>query len=152
MKKQHVKLSESDREALTVVASKTSVGVSEYKRATYLLAMDAGRTYQSIKSEYQVSLPTLKRLATSYTTRGLACLADKPRSGRPPEFDGYQRAKLTALACSNAPEGHARWSLTLLADKAVELEYFEHLSRSHASTLLKKTTYSPIASEHGVLE
>jgi len=47
-------------------------------------------------------------------------LQDKPRSGRPIEIDGQQRAKVTALACSDAPEGHGRWTLRLLADKAIE--------------------------------
>ena len=151
MKKQHVQLSETDREKLTVIVSKKSVKVSRHNRAKYLLALDSGRTYTSLKAEYKVSLPRLKRLAVRYQSSGLACLEDKPRSGRPAEFDGVQRAKLTALACSQVPEGHARWSLTLLADKAVELEYFEHLSRSHVATILKKTTSSPIANEHGAL-
>jgi hypothetical protein len=69
-------------------------------------------------------------------------LKDKPRSGRPPEISGRQRAKITALACSTPPEGHARWSLRLLADRVVELGYVEHLSHNHAGKILKKTSSS----------
>ena len=47
--------------------------------------------------------------------------AEAPRSGGPPRFNGVQRAALTALACTPAPVGHGRWTLRLLADKAVEL-------------------------------
>ena len=59
-------------------------------------------------------------------------------------IDGPQRAKITARACSTPPPGHARWSLRLLADKAVELEYCEHLSHNAVKEILKKTLSSPI--------
>ena len=75
----------------------------------------------------------------AYHKSGLSLLWDAPRSGRPVEIDGGQRAKITALAGSKAPKGHAGWSLRLLADKAVELGYCEHLSHNHARKILKKT-------------
>ena len=65
-------------------------------------------------------------------------------AGRPLEIDGWQRAKITALACSQAPAGYERWTLRLLADKAVELGYCEHISHTEVSTILKKTISSPI--------
>jgi len=66
-------------------------------------------------------------------------LHDQLRSGRPIEIDGTQPAKITALACSTLPEGYAQWSLRLLADKAVELEYCEHISHTEVGQVLKKT-------------
>jgi putative transposase len=66
-------------------------------------------------------------------------LEDAPRSGRPIEIDGLQRAKVTALACSEAPAGHARWSLRLLADKVVELGYCKRISHVQVDKILKKT-------------
>jgi hypothetical protein len=66
-------------------------------------------------------------------------LQDKPRTGRPVEIDGKQRAQVTALACSEPPEGYARWSLRLLADKVVQLEYCEHISHTEVAEILKKT-------------
>jgi hypothetical protein len=67
-------------------------------------------------------------------------LEDAPRSGRPPEIDGKLRAKITALACNEAPEGHAKWSLRLLAEKVVEEEYCEEISHTHIGRILKKLT------------
>jgi transposase len=75
-----------------------------------------------------------------YKQKGLKVLADEPRSGRPLQIDGEQRAKITALACSDPPEGYARWSLRLLADKAVELEYIETISHTEVADILKKTS------------
>jgi hypothetical protein len=75
---------------------------------------------------------------------GLTCLYDAPRSGRPTLFDGLQRAKITALATSDAPEGYARWSLRLLAEKAVESGICDDVSYTFVRDVLKKTNSSRI--------
>jgi hypothetical protein len=62
-------------------------------------------------------------------------LDNKPRTERPIEIDGDQRAKETALACSDPPEGYAKWKLRLLADKAVELGYCERISNTEVATI-----------------
>lgn len=87
----------------------------------------------------QLTYPTVSSWRDKYNRLGLRSLDDAPRSGRPIEIDGEQRAKITALACSDAPEGHARWSLRLLADKAVESGLCEHVSHSLVGDVLKKT-------------
>jgi hypothetical protein len=66
-------------------------------------------------------------------------LADQPRPGRPIKISGEQRAKITALACSEPPEGYERWNLRLLANKVVELGYCEHISHTEVADILKKT-------------
>jgi transposase len=99
-----------------------------------------------------VSIVTLSKWATKYRETGLEVLQDQPRSGRPIEIDGEQRAKVTALACSDPPEGYAQWTLRLLADKAVELGYCEHISHTEVATILKKTNSSPTSSAAGVSE
>jgi hypothetical protein len=63
-----------------------------------------------------------------------------PRAGRPIEIDGTQRAKITALACSQAPTGHAKWGLRLLADKVIELGYCEKISHTQVRNILAKTS------------
>jgi len=68
-----------------------------------------------------------------------AALYDQPRSGRPIEISGSQRAKVTALACSLPPAGRARWTLRLLADKPVELGHCQRLSHTAARKILEKT-------------
>jgi hypothetical protein len=67
-------------------------------------------------------------------------LHDAPRSGRPIVIDGVQRAKITALACSDAPEGHDRWTLRLLAEKVVEHGFCDTISHTMVGNVLKKTT------------
>ncbi|WP_461093945.1 helix-turn-helix domain-containing protein [Spirosoma gilvum] len=92
---------------------------------------------------------TLAAWAAKYQTEQLRFLTDKPRSGRPILIEGSQRAQLTALACEQAPAGHSQWSLRLLARKAVELGYCEHLSHTHLGDILKKTSSSPILNASG---
>jgi len=89
--------------------------------------------------EGQVSYVTVAAWRDGYQEKGLKCLEDAPRSGRPPKIDGKLRAMITALACSRPPEGHARWSLRLLAEKIVELEYCESISYVQVDKILKKT-------------
>ena len=76
-----------------------------------------------------------------------APLAEAPRSGGPQHFNGAQRAALTA--CTPVPVGHGRWTLRLLADKAVELCLVETISHETVGQVLKKTNCSPTASSTG---
>ncbi len=63
-------------------------------------------------------------------------LDDQKRTGRPIEIGGVERARITALACSAAPHGYAKWSLRLLADKAVELDLCQRVSHSQVGAIL----------------
>lgn len=140
MKKQHVQLTPQDRETLENLISKGVQSAKAYRRALGLLELDRGKTYTEVCETIRVSIPTLSRWAAQYPTEGLKVLHDAARSGHPIEIDGSQRAKITALACSEAPEGYARWSLRLLADKVVELGYCEHISHTEVAEILKKTS------------
>lgn len=116
--------------------------VREIKRGLALLKLHEGLSIRQISKDLNLSESTLYNLRRKYLREGLqGSLHDKPRSGRPREITGLERAKVTALACSDAPKGHARWTLRLLADKAVELGYIEKGSLSHecVSQILKKT-------------
>lgn len=139
MKKQHVTLSEEDRQYLTDLISKGELPVRTYRRALALLELDRGKTYKAVAETVDVTSQTASTWASNYEKIGLLCLKDKPRSGRPIEFDGNVRAKITALACSEAPEGYAQWTLRLLAEKAVALDYCESISHTQVSNILKKT-------------
>jgi putative transposase len=139
MKKQHVKLSDEDREFLEKLTSQGEATAKVYRRALALLELDRGQTYKAVSKTLQVSQTTLSTWAKKYRETGLQVLADKPRPGRPIEIDGDQRAKITALACSDPPQGYAEWNLRLLADKAVELGYCESLSHTSVRRVLKKT-------------
>jgi putative transposase len=139
MNKQHVTLSDDDRSTLERLLSHGTLSAKKFKRATALLELDRGKTLQDVAATLQITYPTVSSWRDKYTTLGLRSLDDAPRSGRPIEIDGTQRAKITALACSDAPEGYARWSLRLLADKAVESGLCEHVSHSLVGDVLKKT-------------
>ncbi len=144
MKKQHINLSQTDRTALEALLAKGSLAVKTFKRATALLELDRGKTLQAVAQTLHVTSVTVATWRDNYTTHGLACLYDAPRSGRPIEIDGSQRANVTALACSDAPEGYARWSLRLLAEKAVDAGLCESISRTTVGDILKKTNSSRI--------
>ena len=140
MKKQHVQLSESNRTYLEDLLRKGELPVKIYRRALALLELNRGKTYTAVAETVEVTNITVSTWSKKYREVGLTMLTDQPRSGRPLEIDGAQRAKVTALACSDPPEGYARWSLRLLAEKVVELGYVDHISHTQVGDILKKTT------------
>ena len=142
MQKEHVKLSEADRTYLENLLKKGNLPAQKYKRALALLELDRGRTFTEVAKIVGVIIQTASTWATKYKETGLEFLTDKPRPGRPTLIDGLQRAKITALACSDPPEGYERWSLRLLADKAVEIELVESISYGEVHLILKKMNLS----------
>jgi putative transposase len=133
-------LTREDRRSLrTLFRSGTSKNRQQL-RARILDLLDRKVPPAATATTLSCALGTVYNVTRRYEQEGLeAALREKPRSGRPVEIDGSQRAKLTALACSAAPPGHARWTLRLLADKAVALGFVEHLSHSGVREILKKT-------------
>lgn len=139
MQKDHIQLSEEDRTYLLSLTSSGSLKVHVYKRAIALLELDRGKTLRSVSKSLSVSYVSVSNWRNKYRDSGLTFLKDQPRSGRPQLIDGAQRAKLTALACSDAPEGFEKWSLRLLAEKAVEMGIVEEISHTEVGRILKKT-------------
>jgi putative transposase len=138
MKKQHITLTDEHRTYLEELTAKDTLRAQVYKRAIALLELDRGKTFSDVAQTTGVVIQTISIWAKKYQSSGLALLTDKSRPGRPVQVNGEQRAKITALACSEPPEGHGRWSLRLLADKAVELEYVPAISHTEVATILKK--------------
>lgn len=151
MKKEHVKLTDKAIQELQTLLSKGSLKVRKQKRALGLLELNKGKSYTEVSDIVGVTILTVSTWAKKYKSEGLSFLEDKPRSGRPLGLSGKDRAKITALACSQPPEGYARWSLRLLADKLVELEIVESISFKQVGNVLKKTNYSLIENVNGVL-
>jgi transposase len=113
------------------------------RRHHILLLADQGLTDEQIAQATGAGLSTVGRLRKRWGAEGLeAALAEKPRCGAPAQWDGKQQALMVALACSDAPEGHAHWSARLLANRAVEREVVESISESSVRRLLKKTRSS----------
>lgn len=148
--KYKVQLPAAERCALENLTKQRSLEVRQLKRAQILLLADetppsGGQTDKAIACTLGLSPATIVRTRQRYTEAGLtAALADQPRSGRPPRFSGEARAKVTALACTDAPAGYQRWSLRLLADRAVELDLVEGISYKTVGEMLKKTPSSRI--------
>ena len=99
-----------------------------------------------IAEALDVSIPTIERVRRRFVEEGLQSAISPYQTTRrtyKSKLDGDQEAKLIAIACSHPPEGHARWSLRMLADKMVELEYIDQLSHETVRQTLKKTNLSP---------
>ncbi|MDQ3247996.1 MAG: helix-turn-helix domain-containing protein [Chloroflexota bacterium] len=143
--KYKVQLSEQERAELNRLTVQGSVNVRKLNRVKILLLADeqqalGSQTDQAIAQKLDIGVATVERIRRRYCEAGLgAALHEQPRAGRPPGISGEERAKITALACSTPPEGYARWSLRLLADKAVALELVETISHNAVGQILKKT-------------
>ncbi len=139
MRKAHVQLAIRDKTELKVLISKGSLGGRALKRATALLELSQGETYKEVAAKVGVSSVTISSWANKYEEVGLAFLKDKPRPGRPPNITAQQRAKIVELASSEAPEGHEKWSLRLLAEKAMTLGYVDSISHQYINQILKES-------------
>ncbi len=141
MKKQQefLQLTAEHHSYLTSLMTKGSLNVRVARRISGLLQLNQGLNLNRIANSLGVTYQTVAVWRNKYRSNGLDFLRDKARSGRPIVFDGEQRAKVTALACSDTPDGRAKWSLQLLADKAVELKLVESISPSKVRDVLKKT-------------
>ena len=139
MKKQHIQLSETERSQLEALLKQGRLPARKFKRVLAILELDRGRTFTAVAQTVGAAKQSVSTWAQKYREKGLAGLEDKAIPGRPVTISGTERAKITALACSEAPEGHSQWSLRLLAEKVVELEYVEQISHTHVSRILKKT-------------
>ncbi|MEI6949815.1 helix-turn-helix domain-containing protein [Paraflavisolibacter sp. H34] len=149
MKSEQFALKSADESNLLGLLSKGSLKAKMFKRATALLEVHRGKTYSEVAATLSVCYQSVSHWCEAYKKEGLQMLQDKPRSGRPVEIDGTQRARITALACSDTPDGHSKWSLRLLADKVVELGYCEHVSHNHVGKILKKMTSSRTSNAAG---
>lgn len=148
---QPVILSEDERRAFNTLLRRGTTAARTQTRARVLDLLHQGQHPNTIAATLGMSVATVFNIKRRYLADGLeAALTDKPRSGKPQQIDGVARAKITALACSQAPAGHARWTLRLLADKAVEQGFVEHISHNAVKEILKKTNFNPTGAEVGV--
>lgn len=141
-KKYIVKLSDDECHYLENYINKGIHSSRSIKRAKALLLASTEKTDEIIAKEvgYKTYM-TIHNIRQRFCLEGLeSALHDKPRSGRPSILDGRAEARLTLIACSEAPGGRVRWTLRLLADKLVELELVDSISHTAVGNILKKTT------------
>lgn len=147
----HVRLSDEERKALLKMVSKGSASAKSIMHANVLLAADengeGGRKSEAeIAQLFHVHTRTVHTIRQQYSEHGLqAALGRKKRETPPvaPKITGEVEAKIIALSCSSPPPGRSRWSLRLLADKAVELQFIDSISYEAVGRLLKKRTEAP---------
>jgi transposase len=143
-KKYRVFLSDKERKYLRKLVNTGTEKARKLTRARILLLTDESPSGLSNKDkEIMDSLGVCARTVAAtrerFVEEGIeGALNEKPRSGRPREFTGREEAKLTLIACSEPPEGRDRWSVRLLADKLVEMEVVDSISRESVRKYLKK--------------
>jgi len=149
MKKYKVTLTKEEREELLKIIRKGRHNAKKIRNSNILLNCDEGEYTEKVTNEVitrilNVSPRSIDRLKRIFVEEGFETALDgKPRQRKYfPKIDGEIEAHLIAIACSEAPEGHARWSLRLLADKMVELKYLESVSHEAVRRILKKTNLS----------
>ncbi|WP_044210166.1 helix-turn-helix domain-containing protein [Flammeovirga sp. OC4] len=151
MKRDHIQLSEEEKNHIKELLSKGDIKSRVSLRLTSLLLLNEHKTYKEVASILQVRLATVSDWKKKYKLEGLnSLLEEKPRSGRPAGLTGENKAKITALACSTPPEGYSKWTLRMLADKVVELGYVDEISHTHVQEILKKTNLSLTSKNSGV--
>ena len=111
------------------------------KRSLILCKADEGLTDEQVSEALLASPSTVYRIRRRFVEEGMeSALNERQRPGQRRKLDGKQEAHLVAVACSQVPEGHTHWTLQLLADKVVELEFSDAVSLETVRQVLKKRT------------
>lgn len=150
-KKYIVTLTDFERADLRKLISSGKGAARRLTHARILLKADQGLPDRAIAADVEVGHATIERVRRRFVEEGLAASLDPRRPDNPREhkIDGEVEAHLIALACSAPPEGRAHWTLRLLADKLVELEYLPTVSHETVRQALKQTSSPPGVSKNG---
>jgi transposase len=150
MKKEYiVTLTPEERRMLQEMLSRGKAAARKLTHARILLKADAtpegpGWNDKAIADGVEVGRATVERVRKEFVEEGLEAALErrKPRRLYLRKLDGEGEAHLVALACQKPPEGRSRWTLQLLADRMVQLEYVEEISYQTVRRTLKKTNSS----------
>jgi transposase len=145
-----VTLTSPERKELEALTKTNKTNAKQFLYARTLLLCDAGPegpawTVENISEAMGVTPRMIEHLKKRFVEEGLAATLQRKERENPPRevlFDGAFEARLITLACSKAPEGRSRWTVRLLADKAVELNLASSVSHMTVQRILKKTNLS----------
>jgi len=138
-KKYVVELTPKERSHLLAVVSKGKNKAQVIRRAHLLLKSDEGKTDKEIAELLYISEDTVERTRACFWQEGVqAALEGKPIPGQQEKLDEVQEAHLTAIACTEPPEGRGRWTLELLAKRMVADGIFDSISPTTVRLTLKK--------------
>jgi transposase len=139
-----VELSHAERTELRALLSRGKQAARKLKRAQILLAANAGASDEAIAASVGVGGSTVYRTKRRFVLGNLEeALSEEPRPGADRKLSGKEEALLVATACSNPPEGRARWTLELLADELVRLTEHDSLSRETVRRRLAENDLKP---------
>jgi len=145
-----VTLTPEEREELTAIANTGKGQARRLRRARILLLADEAQTGggwkdADIAKALKAAPRTVERTRQKCVEQGIEAALNhtRPQKTRSKVLDGEAEARLAQLACSSAPDGREDWSMQLLADKLIELEVVETVSRETVRTTLKKMNLSP---------
>ena len=148
-KKYIVSLDSEEREQLEAFISRGKHGARAIARARILLKADVnhakgGWCDQQIAEALDVGTSTIERTRQRFVELGLDAVLKRQQGSRIYQrlLDGKQEAQLIAIACGEAPEGRSRWTLRLLAERMVALNYVEDISYETVRQTLKKTSFN----------
>ena len=150
MNKYTVTLTQPERKSLEEITSKGYHKSQKILNALILLNTDEGDYQEAravnteISKILKISMKKIDRVKKRFVEEGIEIALTGHDSSRVYKYktDGDFEAHLVALSCSQAPKGYARWSLRLLADKVVELNYVDNISHETLRQILKKTKLS----------
>ncbi len=154
-KQHHIHLTSTQRAAAQAVLDRGTAAALTHRHARILLEADEAvrrrvRADARVAEVCGVSARTVARVRERFTTDGFAvALHGRPHPGAAPKLSATQEARLIALACTPPPDGHARWSVRLLAERVVALEAMPPIGRELVRTTLKKTASNRGASSGG---
>jgi transposase len=138
-----ISLSESEKAELTSIIKKGTHKSRKITRARVLLLLDSGKSRTEIQSQLGIDSNHYYRIKKRYFAGGLSqALEERPRSGQPPIVTERLEAQITSIACSDSPAGSARWTLSLLNERIVELKYVDTISNESIRQVLKKAGLS----------
>jgi putative transposase len=138
-KARQVILSEAERSELQSIIKKGTHKSRKIIRARALLLLHEGKSRPDIQSQLSIDANNFYKIKKRYFAGGLpSALEELPRSGQPPKVTAGLEAQITGIACSGPPEGSARWTLSLINEKLVELKHVGSISNECIRQVLKK--------------
>ena len=141
-----ITLSASEQEYLQGILKKGRHSVRKVKRAKILLLLSDGVSAEEIASKAEVVLSTVYKVWNRYlevAKDARKAIEEKSRSGQPPKLTDEVKAQITAIACSDPPEGNDHWTLQMICNRIVELGYVEKISTEPVRKYLKKRSSNP---------
>ncbi len=136
-----VELTDTEVQKLEALLRKGKHSARKLTRARILLQVNQGQSDQRVAESVGVNVSTVKRIREKFVhaTTLEDALADRPHPPKPRKLDAKAEALLIATACSDAPDGHAQWTMQLLANRLVQLQVVESISDETVRQTLKKT-------------